>query len=100
MKYKQPAVDILTNRRYGTLYIYTGVTSNLPRRIWQHKNKLSGGFSAKYRLSKLVYFEVFDTMYDAITREKQIKAGSRGRKLALIRARNPNWRDLYGDICV
>ena len=98
MKFKQPAVYILTNRRYGTLY--TGVTSNLPRRIWQHKNKLSGGFSAKYRLSKLVYFEVFDTMYDAITREKQIKAGSRGRKLALIRAQKPNWRDLYGDICV
>ena len=93
----QPVVYILTNRRDGTLY--TGVTSNLPKRIWQHKNKISGGFTAKYRVSKLVYFELFDTMYDAISREKQIKAGSRKKKLDLIRAQNPNWRDLYEDVC-
>jgi putative endonuclease len=75
MREKQPAIYILTNWRHGTLY--TGVTSNLPKRIWQHKNKISGGFTTKYRLSKLVYFELFDTMYDANSREKQIKAGSR-----------------------
>ena len=97
MPKKQPAVYILTNRRYGTLY--TGVTSNLLRRIWQHKNKEAGGFTAKYQISRLVYFELFDSMYDAISREKQIKAGPRKKKLDLIRAQNPSWRDLYQDIC-
>ena len=97
MPEKHPAVYILTNKRYGTLY--TGVTSNLIGRIWQHKNKVSGGFTAKYRLKKLVYFELFDTMYEAISREKQIKAGSRNKKIALINSRNPGWRDLYEDIC-
>ena len=93
---RQPAVYILANRRNGTLY--TGVTSNLVRRIWQHKQKLVSGFSARYGLDRLVYYELLDDMYTAITREKQIKAGSRKRKLALIEALNPYWRDLYDDI--
>ena len=94
---RQPAVYLLTNRPHGTLY--TGVTSDLAGRIWQHKNKLTRGFTAKYNLTKLVYFELFDEMYDAISREKQIKAGSRKAKLKLIRRTNPEWRDLYLDIC-
>jgi putative endonuclease len=94
---RQPAVYLLTNRRYGVLY--TGVTSNLPGRIWQHKNKFVDGFCTNYNLTMLVYFELYEDMYAAISREKQIKAGSRKRKLALIRSVNPMWRDLYEDIC-
>ncbi len=94
---RQPAVYILTNKPNGTLY--TGVTSNLPGRIWQHKNKVTKGFSAKYNLTKLVYFELFEDMYAAISREKQIKAGSRMAKLKLIESTNREWRDLYLDIC-
>ena len=95
--HRQPAIYILTNKRNGTLY--TGVSSNLVKRIWQHKNKVTTGFSAKYRLTRLVYFEVFDDMYEAISREKQIKGGSRHRKLELIEDFNPHWKDLYEDIC-
>ncbi len=94
---RQPAVYILTNKPNGTLY--TGVTSNLPGRIWQHKNKVTKGFSAKYNLTKLVYFELFEDMYAAISREKQIKAGSRMAKLKLVENTNREWRDLYPDIC-
>jgi putative endonuclease len=97
MRDRLPAVYLLTNRRFGTLY--TGVTSDLPGRVWQHKNKLVDGFATRYNLSRLVYFELFDDMYEAISREKQIKAGSRKKKLALIRTKNPTWRDLYDDIC-
>jgi putative endonuclease len=93
----QPAVYLLTNRPNGTLYM--GVTSDLPKRIWQHKNKVTKGFSAKYNLTRLVYFELFEYIYQAISREKQIKAGSRKSKLKLIESTNPNWRDLYLDIC-
>ena len=93
---KQPAVYLLTNRSNGTLY--TGVTSNLSRRIWQHKNKETKGFSAKYNLTRLVYFELFEDMYQAISREKQIKAGSRKAKIKLIESNNPTWSDLYPDI--
>ena len=95
---RQPAVYLLTNKKYGTLY--TGVTSNLPKRIWQHKNKTTKGFSSKYNLTRLVYFEIYDGLYEAISREKQIKAGSRKSKLRLIRQSNPEWRDLYPEICV
>ena len=95
--FRQPAVYLLTNKPNGTLY--TGVTSNLIKRIWQHKNKAVTGFSAKYNLINLVYFETFSSMYDAISREKQIKAGSRKAKLLLIEKLNPQWRDLYYDIC-
>ncbi len=94
---RTPAVYILTNRPNGALY--TGVTSNLPKRIWQHKNGVTKGFCAKYNLTRLVYFEQFEDIYSAISREKQIKAGSRRTKIDLIRNANPAWRDLYADIC-
>ena len=94
---KLPAVYLLTNKPGGTLY--TGVTSDLIKRIWQHKNKLTKGFSEKYNLTELVYFELYEDMYQAITREKQIKSGSRKAKIKLIEDMNPEWRDLYYDIC-
>ena len=78
--------------------MYTGVTSNLPKRVWQHKNGTSIGFCTKYNLTRLVYFELFEDMYQAISREKQIKAGSRKAKIKLIESINPVWRDLYQDI--
>lgn len=88
-------VYIVTNRRNGTLY--TGVTNSLHRRVWQHRNKSMSGFTAKYGLTRLVFFEQFDRPGDAIAREKQLKAGSRARKIALIEAQNPNWDDLAAD---
>ena len=91
-----PAVYIISNRRNGTLY--TGVTSNLPQRIWQHRNQLCEGFSKKYRLTILVHYELLEDMYTAISREKQIKAGSRKRKIELIESHNPYWNDLYPEI--
>jgi putative endonuclease len=93
---KQPAVYIMTNKRNGTLY--TGVTSNLPQRIWQHRENVADGFAERYGCKMLVWFEMHETMEAAILREKQIKAGSRKKKLALIEAFNLQWRDLYGDI--
>ena len=93
----QPAIYILTNKPNGTLY--PGVTSNLPQRIWQHKNKVTKGFCTKYNLTNLVYFELFEDMYQAISREKQIKAGSRKTKIMLIESINKNWCDLYQSIC-
>ena len=93
---KLPCVYIVTNRRHGTLY--TGVTSELVQRIWQHKNKITGGFTARYNLDKLVWYEVHQSMEAAITREKQLKAGSRARKIRLIEAENPGWEDLYQQI--
>ncbi|WP_300731880.1 GIY-YIG nuclease family protein [uncultured Helicobacter sp.] len=76
----------------GTLY--TGVTSDLPKRIYEHKNKITKGFSAKYNVDKLGYYEIYDDIKDAIAREKQIKAGSRQKKLDLIESFNPQWEDL------
>ncbi len=93
---KQPAVYILASKRNGTLY--TGVTSDLVKRIWQHKNNLADGFTQKYSVHMLVYYELADEMTAAISREKQIKGGSRARKLALIESMNPGWRGLYDDI--
>jgi putative endonuclease len=90
---KQPCVYIVANHRNGTLY--TGVTSNLPKRAFEHREGLVKGFSAKYGCKILVWYELHATMIDAITREKQIKAGSRAKKLALIEACNPDWQDLY-----
>jgi len=95
---KQPAVYLVTNKPEGVLY--AGVTSDLPKRIWQHKNKITKGFSEKYNLTRLVYFELFGDMYQAISREKQIKSGSRKTKIKLIESINPEWRDLYPDICL
>lgn len=93
---KQPCVYIMANKRNGTLY--TGVTSNLIQRIYQHKENFSEGFTKKYECKILVWYELCGTMYDAITREKQIKAGSRAMKLKLIETINPEWMDLYESI--
>ena len=93
---KTPCVYILTNRRNGTLY--TGVTADPIRRIWEHKQDKAIGFSKRYRVHRLVYYELADSMYAAIAREKQIKAGSRKKKLALIESKNPDWNDLYEEI--
>ena len=93
---KQPCVYILASRRNGTLY--TGVTSNLVQRVWQHKNELADGFTRKYGVHTLVWFEVHEPMLSAIGREKAIKEWHRAWKLSLIEATNPSWRDLYDDI--
>ncbi len=93
---KQPVVYILASRRNGTLY--TGVTSNLVRRVWEHRNDLVDGFCRKYGVHLLVFYELHATMDAAIAREKQIKAGSRADKLRLVEAVNPEWRDLYSSI--
>ncbi len=93
---KQPAVYMMASRRNGTLY--TGVTSNLPRRAYEHREGLVPGFTAKYGCKMLVWYEIHATMTEAIAREKQIKGGSRRKKLALIEAMNPQWRDLFEDL--
>lgn len=92
----QPAIYIVTNKRNGTLY--TGVTSNLIKRIYEHKNSITKGFTSKHKCALLVYYELAESMTAAIEREKQIKAGSRKKKLALIENQNPTWRDLYSEI--
>jgi len=92
----QPVVYIITNHRHGTLY--TGVTSNLARRLYEHREQLLDGFASKYGLTELIWYEVHDTMATAITREKQIKTWQRGWKIELIEQVNPTWNDLYGDL--
>ncbi len=82
----------MTNKWNTTLY--TGISSRLSGRVFDHKNKVVRGFTSTYNLNKLVYFEVFDTPEGAITREKQIKAGSRKKKIDLINTKNPDWKDL------
>ncbi len=89
-------IYILTN--YTKQVLYTGVTNNLIRRVFEHRNHLVVGFSNKYQTTKLVYYEISESIESAILREKQIKAGSRKRKLDLINAFNPNWNDLYPEI--
>lgn len=90
-------IYIITNKNNSTLYI--GVTSNLPNRIEEHKEKrFQNSFSSRYNLNKLVYYEQFQMIGDAIGREKQLKAGSRKSKLGLIESVNPNWVDLYEEI--
>ncbi len=93
---KQPAIYIMASRRNGTLYV--GVTSNLAQRVWQHREGVVEGFTQQYGCKLLVWFEIADTMDAAIAREKQIKAGSRAKKIALIEAMNPHWHDLYEQI--
>jgi putative endonuclease len=90
---KQFHVYILASKRNGTLYI--GVTSNLPQRIWQHQNNQVEGFTTKYGVKKLVYFEQHENAANAITREKQLKKWNRAWKLKLIEKDNPQWKDLY-----
>ena len=93
---KKGFVYILFNKKNGTLY--TGVTSNLAKRIYEHKQKFVEGFTKKYNIDKLGYFEIYENIEDAIEREKQIKAGSRQKKINLIEKQNPNWEDLYSSI--
>jgi putative endonuclease len=78
--------------------IYTGVTNNLKRRVYEHKEKMIDGFTKKYNVDKLVYFEFIDDINSAIQREKQIKAGSRKKKIDLINSINKGWKDLYDEI--
>ena len=89
-------VYLLASHRHGTLY--TGVTSNLVARVWQHREGLADGFTRKYGVKRLVWFESTAYMPDAIRREKQLKNWKREWKIALIEAGNPDWRDLWPDI--
>jgi putative endonuclease len=93
---ERPAIYILTNNHHTVLYI--GVTSDLKARIHQHREKLLPGFTSRYNVRKLVYYEVAERMAAAIAREKQLKAGSRRKKIELIDAFNPEWRDLFDEI--
>jgi putative endonuclease len=90
---KQPAVYILASKRNGTLYV--GVTSNLQNRTWIHQNEPVEGFTRKYGVHRLVYYELHPDMISAITREKQIKKWNRAWKLELIEEQNPDWQDLW-----
>jgi putative endonuclease len=93
---RQPAVYILASKRNGTLYI--GVTSDLIARVWQHRTDLVPGFTRDHAVHLLVYYELHDTMYAAITREKQLKKWKRAWKLQLIERSNPEWIDLWDQI--
>ena len=93
---KQPAVYILTSRRHGTIYI--GVTSDLVKRVWEHKNNVVEGFTKKYGVHELVYFEMHADMAQAIQREKRIKKWNRAWKIELIEKENPDWHDLWPQI--
>ncbi len=90
---KQPCVYLLASKRNGTLYV--GVTSNLLRRVWQHKNDVMEGFTKRYGVHNLVWYESHDTMESAITRENAIKEWKRAWKLSLVEKDNPAWLDLY-----
>ena len=90
---KQYYTYILTNKKDGTLYV--GVTSNLIKRVHEHKNKFVDGFTNKYQLDKLVHYEVFDDPENAIQREKRLKKWNRNWKVELIEKQNPQWKDLY-----
>ena len=93
---KKPVVYILASKRNGTLYI--GVTSDLPKRIYEHKNHLAEGFTKQYDVSILVWYELHENMIEAIMKEKQLKKWKREWKLRLIEESNPHWNDLYDDI--
>ena len=93
---KNSFVYILTNKKCGTLYV--GVTSNLIARVYQHKSKAIKGFSSKYKLDKLVYYEIFEDINEAIYREKKIKHLLRIQKIELIESLNSEWKDLYQTI--
>lgn len=93
---RQYYVYIMTNKANRVLY--TGVTNDLMRRVWQHREKTVPGFTSRYNVVKLVWYEVTSSAYSAISREKQIKAGPRRRKVELIEQMNPGWRDLYTEL--
>jgi putative endonuclease len=90
---KQPAVYILASKRNGTLYI--GATSDLIKRVWEHKNGMVEGFTKRYSVHRLVWYEMHESIESAITREKRIKEWKRTWKLELIESANPEWEDLY-----
>ncbi len=96
MVQKQGYIYIMTN--VADTVLYTGVTSNLGKRIYEHREKLIEGFTKKYNITKLVYYEDFDNIENAIEREKQIKGGSRKNKIDLIKSINPEFRDLYSEL--
>jgi len=93
---KQYYVYIMTNKRNTVLY--TGVTNDLRRRVYEHREKLVDGFTRKYNIIKLVYYEIFQDPENAIIREKHLKAGSRQKKVGLINQMNKEWQDLYGQL--
>ncbi|MGD8641577.1 MAG: GIY-YIG nuclease family protein [Gammaproteobacteria bacterium] len=93
---RQPCVYLLASKRNGTLY--AGVTSNLVKRVWEHKNSVVKGFTNKYKVHTLVWYEVHETMESAIRREKAIKNWKRAWKLNVIEEMNPQWQDLYEDL--
>ena len=95
-QHKQGFVYILFSKPNGTLYV--GVTNDLQKRIYEHKNKLAEGFTRKYAIDKLGYYEMCESVEGAIVREKQLKGGSRADKIKLIMQNNPQWRDLYDDL--
>jgi len=95
---KQTFIYILTNKPYGTLYI--GLTTNLVRRVWEHKNKVVKGFSDTYNLMTLVYYEIHDDIHEAARRERLMKKWKRDWKIELIEKSNPQWHDLYEDLKV
>lgn len=86
-------IYVLTNKRRGTLYV--GMTSNLQKRVWEHKNKVVPGFTAKHDTNRLVYFEIFDDVAEALHREKRLKRWNRSWKISAIEENNPHWIDLY-----
>ncbi len=96
MYQRNPAIYIIANERNGTLY--TGVTSDLIKRVYEHKHAEIASFTKSYNCKILVYYEQYENMLDALEREKQIKGGSRKKKLALIENMNPEWDDLYEDL--
>ncbi len=93
---RQPSVYILASRPNGTLYI--GVTSDLMKRVWEHRNDVVKGFTQRYGVHRLVHFEQFRSMFEAIEREKELKKWRRAWKIALIERSNPAWRDLWPEI--
>ena len=93
---RNPCVYILANKSNSV--IYTGVTSNLVKRVYEHKEHLVEGFTATYNVDRLVYFEVCTEMSAAIEREKQIKGWRRSKKMSLVSSMNPDWKDLYSEI--
>jgi putative endonuclease len=93
---KQYYLYILASKKNGTLYI--GVTNNLLKRVYEHKNNIMGGFTEKYNVHNLVYYETYSNIYDAIAREKRMKKWERKWKIELIEKSNPQWKDLYCDM--
>ena len=93
---RQFYVYILTNKAQTVLY--AGITNDLSKRVWEHRNGLGSKFVGRYGVTRLVYFEIFEDPYEAISREKQIKAGPRRKKVALIEKVNPRWRDLASEL--